>query len=547
MKNKILFLLLFTFVVCVFGISKIVNAAETTGSYVYEKVTSLDGHQETDHYMIVCEKYNVYFDGSLSTLDAGGNFKSVTITDNTIYLDEDISYFTISSNKQNIQSASGFYIGNTKAGNALYSNKTTKYTNTITFSSGNVLIKGSNTSKTSYIKYYNEKNTANCRFRYYTSTQTDVQLYKLVETPQVEEEKLDPVDFTEVKAVFTKYYNNGVYTKDTVINVDTEVIKEDLTTYFHAGKNPELVKTTYYSGENLWFEDGHGYGTHVEGDNTYLTSINNNGSTIETTHIHSSLPGMEDYYCTLNDFVEGTHTSTHIYNKEDNTVDLTQGWEKNSDGVYYNSSTDVIDAYRLFVAPTWLGKTAENANYVDYTRVSLEENDGKLVMKLWISADNYGYLTSGYEKDGDHIVFATAEISNTSFVSTESASIVFENLGYENAADFASATNGVITVAASIGSNTQNGPKYYNTGKGIRIYVGNTLTVSVESGYAIQKVIITTQSGYTLSEKTSHNAVEVTNLTETEAIFVMNGLTELTITAAATSRIVSVEVLYYSE
>jgi|GEM_PF-3627450 len=62
-------------------------------------------------YLIVYETGSVIFDGSLTTLDADNNCKSVTISDNTIEVD-DKYYFVITKtdNMYTIQSASGYYI-----------------------------------------------------------------------------------------------------------------------------------------------------------------------------------------------------------------------------------------------------------------------------------------------------------------------------------------------------------------------------------------------------------------------------------------------------
>ena len=65
--------------------------------------------------------------------------------------------------------------------------------------------------------------------------------------------------------------------------------------------------------------------------------------------------------------------------------------------------------------------------------------------------------------------------------------------GYGNAEDFSTITVNGVTLTASYGSNEKNGPKYYNTGAAVRLYAGNTLTVSADK--AIAKISFTFGSG----------------------------------------------------
>lgn len=152
----------------------------SASSDVYTKVTSTANAGEGT-YLIVYEASSVAFNGGLTTLDAANNNSSVTITDNTIESNAttDAMAFTITavSGGYTIQSASGYYIGQTSDANGLKSNPTITYVNTITFNadgSANVVSGGA------YLRY--NKNSGSARFRYYKSaTYTDQQaiaLYK---------------------------------------------------------------------------------------------------------------------------------------------------------------------------------------------------------------------------------------------------------------------------------------------------------------------------------------------------------------------------------
>ena len=165
------------------------RTATATGTYeftvpsankIYKKVTSSSGLTSGD-YLIVWEgdATNTYpgpyaFDGSLTTLDNAQNFKSVTINNNQIETNEDI-YFTYDASAGTLRSASGYYIGRTASGNGFESSESIAYQNGLSIEDGHAVIVGSAT--TAKLQYF--KQAASSRFRYYTSTQQSIQLYKL--------------------------------------------------------------------------------------------------------------------------------------------------------------------------------------------------------------------------------------------------------------------------------------------------------------------------------------------------------------------------------
>lgn len=222
--------------------------------------------------------------------------------------------------------------------------------------------------------------------------------------------------------MFDEYYNSGVYTKETIININTanEDLKEELIQRFHAATNSldrvQTEKTTYYSGDILWFADGHGYGKSEDNKLTSIKVENNDPTKVTVRSTTASLPGMEDYYCTLDDFVKGSHNSKHSNNE---TLDLVTGWtyevDDEGNGIYKNEEANVIDAFILFTAPTWLD--TDMGNYLDYTHVTVQVVGNQLVMKLWVSstlmpvAVNTGILVSTAEVSGDYAVFSQATIS----------------------------------------------------------------------------------------------------------------------------------------
>lgn len=250
------------------------------------------------------------------------------------------------------------------------------------------------------------------------------------------EESIESDDPTwgSLKDEFEYYYNHGQYVKDTVINIDTKKVGFELENLVHAYNVYEKIdteKTTTYCGDYLYFENGNGYGT--QGDQlTSITMVNNKPS---VTTVHSSLPGMETYYLTLKDFLLGIHTSKHT---NDTSLNLTQEWIREGD-VYVSENADVIAAFVLFTAPTWLQLEADD--YLDYSKATVEINkEGNLVMKLWVSlGDKEGKLVDSAETDEENAVFSYATIydSNIAFADLAAAKVatlgkdLFEDLNLE--------------------------------------------------------------------------------------------------------------------
>ena len=114
---------------------------------------------------------------------------------------------------------------------------------------------------------------------------------------------------------------------------------------------------------------------------------------------------------------------------------------------------------------------------------------------------------------------------------------------YANAEDVAEnyEVNGV-TLTFSLGEG-KNAPKYYTTGEGARLYNGNTMTVSVEEGYAIESIAIT------FSGETYTGAYEASVGTYTDGVVAeWNGFSySVTFTATATSRMQKIEVVYVKD
>jgi len=150
---------------------------EPSATGYYEKVTDVSDIED-GQYLIVCEAQNKAFNGGLSTLDATQNFISIEV--NADKIEESVATkaaeFSIEAitDGYSIKSTHDTYIGRTSNSNG-FNTSDEALLNTISISSGNAII---TSSAGPTLQYYNSGN--NSRFRYYSSSQVAIQLYKFV-------------------------------------------------------------------------------------------------------------------------------------------------------------------------------------------------------------------------------------------------------------------------------------------------------------------------------------------------------------------------------
>lgn len=175
-----------------------------------------------------------------------------------------------------------------------------------------------------------------------------------------------------VKAILNDYYNDGVYRKDTIINL-TESAKAEVIKMFHASCN-HLERITYYNGEEIWMT------------NTSNT-INSGYETVNGDMLHfKKIDGQNVYdYCVPNTI------TTEYYQTLKNLRD-TSGW-KVSGTSYINNNEDVIDKFRQFAAPLWLA-TDEAKDYIVFTSVKIFTSNNGLHIQLLTSSTDNGKLTN---------------------------------------------------------------------------------------------------------------------------------------------------------
>lgn len=292
----------------------------------------------------------------------------------------------------------------------------------------------------------------------------------------------------ELQDLFEKYYNNGIYTKDTVINLK-DAAKQEVVALFHGSVN-NLERTTYYNGGELWMTNdagtiNSGYGTNGNTMTHFTIDLDDGSQSVDYSVPNTT---MEDYYATLKDFVLGTHNSVHSNGE---TLDLTAGWSKTEKG-YTSSNADVIDAFRLFTAPLWIGKTSETENYINYSHVTVEEENAKLVMKLYAEEGNSGLLSS------NDLVFSQATISND----------YLYNFKETDKTVFDTKKNGSYMLAQK-GWNFETDTTYFGWdsqyGKGLQIGSGNvpakSITLSTQKEVSVKSVKINTSGASSIVAK----------------------------------------------
>ena len=184
--------------VTIFGAT--VSNRQASNIKTYTKVTKTNLADYSGNYLLVYEAGNVAFDGSLTTFDAVNNNFAVSISDNTIVGAHGGKAFTIAKvdGGYSVQSASGYYIGQTSYANDVVESEETVYVNTITINEdgtadvactttgGQVIIMYNNTSGQDRFRYYKEGSSQQAIALYRENgTGSDEELVKALESIEV--------------------------------------------------------------------------------------------------------------------------------------------------------------------------------------------------------------------------------------------------------------------------------------------------------------------------------------------------------------------------
>ncbi len=156
------------------------NAAPGEDTKYYVKVTE-EPADWSGQYLIVYEEQSIALDGSLTKIDAAQNYTTVSIQGNQIMSTSEtdgISFkFEQISGGYSIKSKSGYYIYNTTGKNSIATSTTETGINEISYNTENNTC--SITSNKLSLLFYSNNNASQQRFRYYTSEQKAISLYKL--------------------------------------------------------------------------------------------------------------------------------------------------------------------------------------------------------------------------------------------------------------------------------------------------------------------------------------------------------------------------------
>ena len=153
-------------------------------------------------------------------------------------------------------------------------------------------------------------------------------------------------------------------------------------------------------------------------------------------------------------------------------------------------------------------------------------------------------------------LLSLATLAIATGASAESVTVSFPDLGYSNSEKVTTvATNDPnITIECAKADNTNgNAPAYYDTGAGVRLYTGNTMTITGTEGCEITKIEFKAQSlTYVLKGSVNTGKLEVpTYLSPADrSMFTVwtGSASEVVVTASATScRIQTIEITYESD
>ena len=220
-----------------------------------------------------------------------------------------------------------------------------------------------------------------------------------------------------MQQLFDEFYNNGYYIKETVINMDLsdKAVYDEVVEYFHAASTI-LNRTTIYKGDALWMSrdltekvEYSYYGTAYNGEEA--VGVTNGTATdllVEPVSVSTVLSGegktsMEAYYKTLDD-LRTNNALTWKFNENTRVYTYVPADDYTSD--------EVINIFKEFTAPCFLNFNEENEYYLVFTKATVEVVDYKLVLKLYVSAENTGCFAEDVAVDADgNVLFSQATVS----------------------------------------------------------------------------------------------------------------------------------------
>ena len=372
---------------------------ESVGSGKYEKATEI----ASGAYLIVCGNQNVALDGSLTNMDASGNTKAVSITDGVLTLENAENYvFTIAAKDggYSIKSASGKYIGHTGSSNALKTSDTDAYTNTISISDGNATV----TCNNSYKLQYNSQSGQE-RFRYFSGTQTAIQLYK--------EKMGQTVYATSPVEKITITFNanegeggcqNATINKGSQLTICAEIPTKDKTVVFAGWKNGDDV---YEAGNTYTFNESMTLTAQWDPAQTYTVTYSIEGADGGQEAPTQAAQYAGDQFTIAN----GVTKSGYIF----------KGWKYNGK-LYKEGKTFTMPAANVTFKANW------KKNNIPTEKMSLITDDGMLSsgMEVILACKAEGKAAGAFSSENTYMSSVTATFSGNDITVANAIIFVLE-------------------------------------------------------------------------------------------------------------------------
>lgn len=470
----------------------------------YQKVTSAPTDWSGE-YLIVYETGNCAMNGSLTALDGESNFQPVTITDNTISLDDSYS-FTIASmtGGYSIQANSGKYIGNTANSNALTSSDKA-LANTLSLSAdGSVDIVSSGGA---YLRY--NPNSGQTRFRYFKSStykgQKAIHLYKKSTTPPSDVLKSLTVSGTPTKTTYEAGEEfdpagltvTGTYSesgsKTVTSGITWSVTPETLT----AGTTSVSVTAKVGSVESAAYTVNGLTVTEKEGPGEETTDAITNWNALFGTSYDGSISGV-----TKNtDILTGTTESGVVI--KINSGASTNGYVKNTDFRMYNG-------YKMtLTAPT---------GYV-ITKVTATKS-GKAIAGITADPEGLEIASGGASMEWSG--------STASLVFSATTTMGFGEMSITIKASTPTTTPSISASNVNIAADATSGEIAYEITNPV---TGKTLTATTDASWisniqvAADKVTFTTTANTEASERTANITLKYEGATDKVVTVTQKGAT----------------------
>lgn len=153
-----------------------------------------------------------------------------------------------------------------------------------------------------------------------------------------------------------------------------------------------------------------------------------------------------------------------------------------------------------------------------------------MICKFYAGNDDYAQSSAEYELT----VTSSAPVTEETFT--------FANLGYENAQSVTTVNGSACTLLFNDGTNTQNDPRYYTTGSGVRMYKDNTLTIS-STTKTIGSIEFTFDGNNTALSLASNQPGELSEVSNSKRTWTGNA-NSVQFTTSATNRIQAITITY---